>query len=92
MLCRACGTEIADKAIVCYRCGTATTEPRRQPPPRPARLPRVLATLAVLAVIITAAVLLVPQTPDGAPRVAAYVAVALVTYGAMRLVRRRWPR
>lgn len=31
MQCRQCGTEIADKAIVCYRCGTATTDPVRRP-------------------------------------------------------------
>jgi hypothetical protein len=31
MKCRSCGTEIADKAIVCYRCGTATTDPVRAP-------------------------------------------------------------
>ena len=31
MQCRKCGTEIADKAIVCYRCGTATTDPVRAP-------------------------------------------------------------
>ena len=31
MICRNCGTEIADKAIVCYRCGTATTDPVRRP-------------------------------------------------------------
>ena len=30
MQCRNCGTEIADKAIVCYRCGTATTDPVRK--------------------------------------------------------------
>ena len=30
MICRHCGTEIADKAIVCYRCGTGTTEPVRK--------------------------------------------------------------
>ena len=29
MVCRQCGTEIADKALICYRCGTATTEPTR---------------------------------------------------------------
>jgi hypothetical protein len=27
MTCRQCGTEIAEKAIVCYRCGTPTAEP-----------------------------------------------------------------
>ena len=35
MKCRQCGTEIADKAIVCYKCGTATTEAKfKAPPPR----------------------------------------------------------
>jgi hypothetical protein len=31
MVCRNCGTEIADKAIVCYRCGTGTADPVRKP-------------------------------------------------------------
>ena len=29
--CRSCGTEIADKALICYRCGTATTEAKFKP-------------------------------------------------------------
>ena len=33
MQCRKCGTEISDKAIVCYRCGTGTTEPVRKAVP-----------------------------------------------------------
>ena len=33
MQCRQCGTEIADKAIVCYRCGSPTTDPVRRPAP-----------------------------------------------------------
>src|SRR4051794_2353264 len=32
MKCKYCGTEIADKALICYRCGNATTEPRFKPP------------------------------------------------------------
>jgi hypothetical protein len=32
MKCRHCGTEIADKAIICFRCGAGTTDPVRQPP------------------------------------------------------------
>jgi hypothetical protein len=32
MTCRNCGTEIANKALICYRCGKATTEPRVKPP------------------------------------------------------------
>jgi len=30
MLCRSCGTEIADKAIVCFRCGEPTASPRQR--------------------------------------------------------------
>ena len=33
MICAQCGTEIADKALICFRCGRATTEPRVTPPP-----------------------------------------------------------
>ena len=32
MKCRSCGTEIAANALICFRCGTATAEPRIQPP------------------------------------------------------------
>ena len=36
MKCRSCGTEIADNALICYKCGTATEEPKIKPPaPRP---------------------------------------------------------
>jgi hypothetical protein len=31
MQCRNCGTEIADKALICYRCGAATTEAKYKP-------------------------------------------------------------
>jgi hypothetical protein len=34
MTCRVCGTEIADNALICFRCGTATAEPRVPPPTR----------------------------------------------------------
>jgi uncharacterized membrane protein YvbJ len=37
MQCRNCGTEIADKALICYRCGTATTEARHKPFVKPRR-------------------------------------------------------
>jgi hypothetical protein len=30
MQCRQCGTEIADKAIVCFRCGAGTSDPVRK--------------------------------------------------------------
>ena len=31
MRCAQCQTEIADNALICFRCGAATTERRRQP-------------------------------------------------------------
>lgn len=31
MQCRRCGTEIAEKAIICYKCGTATAVPDVRP-------------------------------------------------------------
>ena len=60
MICAHCGTEIADKALICYRCGNATTEPRIKPPeagslferPLRNRLPIVaLVILIVLALL-----------------------------------------
>jgi hypothetical protein len=61
MICKFCGTEIADKALICYKCGHATTEPRIKPPdesslfdkPRRSRLPMVaIVVLIVLALLI----------------------------------------
>jgi hypothetical protein len=37
MKCRSCSTDIADNALICYRCGTATAEPRITPPATPSR-------------------------------------------------------
>jgi hypothetical protein len=51
MQCRSCGTEIADKAIVCYRCGAGTADPvRKAVPVRPRRslLPSAVAAVVLL--------------------------------------------
>ena len=32
MNCRSCGTVIAPNALICYKCGAATVEPRIKPP------------------------------------------------------------
>jgi hypothetical protein len=53
MQCRHCGTEIADKAIVCYRCGAPTAEPAAPPPARGRRL--VIPVRAAIALLIIAA-------------------------------------
>jgi hypothetical protein len=49
MICRNCGTEIADKAIVCFRCGTGTADPVRKPAEiRRKRSPVLLLVILVL--------------------------------------------
>ena len=62
MICKHCGTEIADKALICYKCGNATTEPRVKPPsdgplfdrPRRSPLPVVVIVLIVIVLILLA--------------------------------------
>ena len=62
MICAHCGTEIADKALICYKCGHATTEPRIKPPsegplfgrPRRSPVPVVIMVLILLALILLA--------------------------------------
>lgn len=93
MQCKQCGTEIADKAIVCYRCGTATTDPVRQPAPvRPRRsmLPSILA-----AVILLLAALYMGQAsrtaadPEQWQTIAGVLAGVAIVILALRLLRRR---
>jgi uncharacterized membrane protein YvbJ len=57
MQCRNCGAEIADKALICYRCGTATTEARYQPAPSGRRRSSsaTLRTIILVMVILAAA-------------------------------------
>ena len=57
MKCRQCGTEISDKALICYRCGTAVTEAVYKPAElkktkRPVAVYVVFAILVIVAIII----------------------------------------
>jgi len=54
MQCAHCGTEIADKAIVCYRCGAPTAEPAA-PPPAARRRRLVIPVVAALAILVIGA-------------------------------------
>jgi uncharacterized membrane protein YvbJ len=56
MKCRNCGTEIADKALICYRCGVATTEARYKAADAHGR--RRLSGPTLLSIVIAIAVLL----------------------------------
>jgi uncharacterized membrane protein YvbJ len=70
MTCAHCGTEIADKALICYRCGRATTEPRVTPPAdgplfdRPQRTrPPLAAIILVLVLVLLAAWFVLTRVP-----------------------------
>ena len=55
MKCRNCGTEIADKALICYRCGVATTEAKYKPyvaPPGRRWQPIIITLLVVLLALL----------------------------------------
>jgi uncharacterized membrane protein YvbJ len=63
MKCKHCGAEIADKALICYRCGNATTEPRIKPPaegslferPRRSRVPIVIIVIILVLLVLLGA-------------------------------------
>jgi hypothetical protein len=58
MQCRNCGIEIADKALICYRCGTATTEAKFKPAPiKSRRMPASLWAALTAAAALAAGVL-----------------------------------
>jgi hypothetical protein len=89
MICTSCGAQIADKAIVCYRCGAATALPaapmRRPKPPRPWPVVVVLALLIVASVWVAAA-----AAAGSMLRPAGWgVAVVLTILAAWVAVRRR---
>jgi hypothetical protein len=54
MICRNCGTEIADKAIVCFRCGAGTTDPVRKPAAIRPRRGRILPLVALILLVLLA--------------------------------------
>jgi hypothetical protein len=93
MVCRHCGTEIADKAIICFRCGAGTTEPVRRPQPvRKTRSP-ILSFVAIVLLVLIALYLGQASRTVEEPGMLQMVAAALVVIVAallvIRVVRRR---
>jgi hypothetical protein len=87
MTCRTCAAEIADKAIVCYRCGTPTAVPAAPPRPRQApgwRGPVLLAGLAAIGAWVA-----VPGPATGFVRAAAAIGSGAAVMAAVGLLRRR---
>ena len=57
MKCRECGTEIADKALICFRCG-ASVEEAVTKPYTPKKTRRPLVVYAVFAILVLIALLI----------------------------------
>ncbi|MCA1563118.1 MAG: hypothetical protein LC753_17625 [Acidobacteria bacterium] len=92
MQCRSCGIEIADKAIVCYRCGAATTDPVRQPAALKRRRSPLAAFVAVAVLLLLALYMgMAARTasdPEPLQTVAGVLAGAAVMLLILRVVRR----
>jgi uncharacterized membrane protein YvbJ len=92
MQCRQCGTEIADKALICFRCGAATTDAKfKAPAPRPGRSwLMTAASVAALAVILIIAVLMGRLQGGEVPRSTTWMLVAFaVAVVVLRAIARR---
>jgi hypothetical protein len=93
MQCRQCGTEIADKALICYRCGAATTDPVYKPPPAArgrASRGSLAASILALVLLVLLALYMGRAAAGEVPRVATWIAVAVaVVVVALRAYARR---
>jgi hypothetical protein len=90
MTCKNCGTEIADKAIVCYRCGQPTTEARLAPAALPSRSRSIVVTLAFVLLMLAALFLGQAGTHTLPPEVSwAVTALAAVIIVWRTVIRRR---
>ena len=94
MTCKHCGTDISDKALICFRCGQSTTDPTpaRTAGARPAGRPAAVAAIG-LVFLVLAALFMGSAAAGQIPRwlswsIAGLAAVVLV----WRIVRRRKTR
>lgn len=69
--------EIADNALICYRCGHATTEPRIKPPAQRRRPAPVWPSLVALMVLVAAAIFLGIVTREETARILSWIIAAL---------------
>jgi hypothetical protein len=93
MQCRSCGATIADKALICYKCGTATTEAKYQPAPLPAGRARssLVPTVIAMALLVAAALYVERVSATGSEHWVTYVTVtaAVIIVGLRAYARRR---
>jgi uncharacterized membrane protein YvbJ len=93
MQCRSCGVEIADKALICYKCGTATTEAKYQPAQlrQNATRSRLVPTVIAMAILVAAVLYLERASGGASQQWVTYVAVgaAVIIIGIRAYARRR---
>lgn len=91
--CRNCGTEIADKAIICYRCGASTTDPVRAPAPLTRRRSPLfsfaLATLLLLLALYLGQASRTAASPGPFQTAAGILTALAIAVVLFRLLRRR---
>ena len=95
MKCRQCGNEIADKAIVCYRCGTPTTEAKYGPPAPRKPWSSIDLVSSVLALVLLALAALYMQrfVTVGAPSGLRWLIISVAaTIVVLRVIVRRTRR
>lgn len=91
MTCGSCGATIADKAIVCYRCGAPTAAPvtRAARPAAPRRSRAGALALLVIGVLLVAVGLILPMDAGTGRDVVQLSGLALTLTAAVRLIVRR---
>jgi hypothetical protein len=90
MICKTCGTEIADKALICYRCGNSTFGPAPRERRGRRRSVNLLPSLVALIILVVAALLMGRATAGEVPRTISIVLAALAAVVlALQLFRRR---
>ena len=83
MICSNCGTEIADKALICYRCGQATFEAKRAPAVPPGKGRQLVLVVAMIILILAALFMGQVQTgtvPDWVRYTVMALAVVVLAY------------
>jgi len=91
MTCGSCGATIADKAIVCYRCGAPTATPAARParPAAPRRSRAGALVLLVIGVLLLAVGLLLPMDMGTGRDAVRFSGLALAIIGTVRTIVRR---
>lgn len=91
MICKSCGTEIADKALICYRCGTPTSSPARVTPAPARQSParNLLAVITLLVLIVAALFMGWAGRYELPPAVSYTIAAVAAVLLVWRVARRR---